>query len=56
MKLVNFASLDPVHQSRGVKGLSGASKGDREIWEEFTLNWATLGVESEERFQELVGF
>ena len=56
MKLVNFASLDPVHQARGVKGLSGASKADRKIWEEFTLNWAKLGVESEERFQELLGF
>lgn len=56
MKLSNLASLDPVQQARGVKGLSGASKADREIWGEFTANWEKLGTESEERFQEVVGF
>jgi predicted restriction endonuclease len=55
MKLVNFASLDPVQQARGIKGLSGASKADREIWNEFTANWEEMGTESEERFQELMG-
>lgn len=55
MKLSNFASLDPVHQARGIQGLKGASRADREIWEEFTANWEELGTESEERFQELVG-
>ena len=54
MKLVNFASLDPVQQARGIKGLSGASKADRLIWEEFNANWEKLGIESEQRFQELV--
>ncbi len=56
MKLSNLASLDPVHQARGIRGLSGASKADREIWDEFTANWEKLGTESEERFQELIGF
>lgn len=56
MKLVNFASLDPVQQARGIRGLSGASKADREIWHEFAANWEKMGTESEERFQELVGF
>ena len=55
MKLSNFASLDPVQQTRGIRGLSGASKSDRTIWDEFTENWEQLGIESEERFQELVG-
>ena len=55
MKLSNFTSLDPVQQARGIRGLSGASKADRKIWEEFTMNWEQLGTESEERFQELVG-
>lgn len=55
MKLVNFASLDPIQQARGIRGLSGASKADRRIWDEFTANWEQLGTESEERFQELVG-
>ena len=54
MKLVNFASLDPVQQARGIRGLSGASKADRSVWEEFTANWEQLGIESEECFQELV--
>jgi len=56
MKLTNFASLDPVHHARGIKGLSGASKADRQIWDEFTANWEQMGIESEERFQELVGY
>ena len=29
MKLVNFASLDPTHKNRGVRGLSHASTSDR---------------------------
>lgn len=55
MKLCNLASLDPYHQARGVKGLSGASRADREIWNEFNSDWARLGVESEEKLQLLLG-
>jgi putative restriction endonuclease len=40
MKLVNFASLDPAQQARGVKGLSGASRADRAVWSLFTARWA----------------
>ena len=32
MKLCNLASLDTYHRERGVKGLEGASRGDRAIW------------------------
>jgi putative restriction endonuclease len=46
-KLVNFASLDPSLQARGIKGASNASKLDREIWEEFYQNWDELPFESE---------
>jgi predicted restriction endonuclease len=53
MKLVNFASLDSSLQARGIKGLQGASKADREIWKEFNENWDVLGYESEEKFQSL---
>lgn len=53
MKLVNFASLDPVLQARGIQGLRGASKADRLIWQEFNANWEQFGEESEARFQEL---
>ena len=46
MKLSNLASLDPYHQKRGIKGLSNASKSDREIWQEFHANWDALANES----------
>lgn len=46
-KLVNFASLDPSLQARGIKGASNASKLDKEIWHEFYQNWETLPFESE---------
>jgi len=55
MKLVNFASLDPTLQARGIKGLQGASRADREIWREFNENWDILGYESEEKLQALFG-
>lgn len=48
MKLCNFASLDPVLQARGIRGLPGATKQDREMWNEFQKNVSTLGSESEE--------
>ena len=47
MKLVNFASLDPVVQSRGRKGLGNASIADNEIWNEFHNNWEELTDECE---------
>ncbi|MBK1872413.1 HNH endonuclease [Marinobacter sp. 1-3A] len=36
MKLGNLASLDPVITSSGRKGLVGASKADRELWQKFS--------------------
>ena len=53
MKLVNFASLDPAHQARGVRGLSGTSRADREIWERFGADLPGLATESEEVFSTL---
>src|SRR5258708_5035558 len=47
MKLSNFASFDPYHQDRGVKGLSHASKADKAIWDEFRGDWQRTAVESE---------
>ena len=46
-KLVNFASLDPSLQARGIKGAPNSSKLDREIWNEFYQNWDALPYESE---------
>lgn len=53
MKLCNFASLDSVQKARGVKGLTGATKLDREMWEEFHANIDTLGVESEQLLHDM---
>lgn len=46
-KLVNFASLDPSLQARGIKGAANVSKLDIEIWDEFHENWDELPYESE---------
>jgi putative restriction endonuclease len=53
MKLGNLASLDPVQRARGIKGLSGASKQDREIWMEFHVNPNELAPESEQLLHDL---
>ena len=53
MKLSNFASLDPVQQLRGIKGLQGASTLDRTVWNEFHESPAEAIADSEERFREL---
>lgn len=46
-KLVNFASLDPSLQKRGIVGAKNIGKLDKEIFEEFTNNWSDLSYESE---------
>jgi putative restriction endonuclease len=53
MKLVNFASLDPVHQARGIRGLSGATKQDKAMWSEFHTHLADFGTESEQLLHDL---
>lgn len=53
MKLSNLASLDPALKLRGIKGLSGASNLDREMWEEFHSKLAELVPLSQERFDAL---
>jgi putative restriction endonuclease len=53
MKLVNFASLDPTHRSRGISGLKNVSATDRAIWDEFNQNWEGLAAESELALQAL---
>ncbi len=54
-KLVNFASLDPYHQNRGVKGMQNSGKLDKEIYEEFSNNWNELIFESETLLAEKTG-
>jgi putative restriction endonuclease len=53
MKLCNFASLDPVQRARGIRGLPGASRQDRAMWDEFQSNIGVLGVESEQLLHDL---
>jgi putative restriction endonuclease len=51
-KLVNFASLDPSLQARGIKGAANSSKLDREVWAEFYKHWDELAFESEQLLAE----
>jgi putative restriction endonuclease len=53
MKLSNFASFDPAHQARKVKGLSNASKLDQDIWNEFESTPNRIAEQSEEAFNQL---
>jgi putative restriction endonuclease len=53
MKLCNFASLDPLQKARGVAGLTGASKLDRAMWDEFRANSSNVAAESEQLLHDL---
>lgn len=48
MKMVNFASLDPFHRKRNVKGLQHIGKLDKQIWDEFHKDWESLAFESQQ--------
>ncbi len=53
MKLVNFASLDPVHKARGVKGLVNGGSMEKEVWKEFHSDWSALTLESQSAREKL---
>ena len=53
MKLTNLASLDPKIVSTGRKGLTKASKADREIWNEMTSDWGHIAAEIDQTVQKL---
>lgn len=55
MKLNNFTSLDPEEKVRGVRGLSGASQLDRNVWESFHADWEGMVSESERLWEKTVG-
>lgn len=55
MKLTNLASLDPALQLRGIKGLVGASKLDKSMWQEFHENLNEAAPASEEAMRKLIG-
>lgn len=47
MKIANLGSFDPELKRKGIRGLTNASKLDKEIWDEFYNNWDQLAYESE---------
>lgn len=53
MKLGNLASFDPALKLRGIRGLTGASILDKEMWEEFHANLKEYVPRSQERFDAL---
>lgn len=55
MKLNNLTALDPTEAARGVRGLAGASRLDKQVWDEFHANWEELAAESEALWQYKVG-
>lgn len=53
MRLTNFASVDPYHQQRGVKGLTGGIRHVQPIWDDFEHNREELLFESEQILAQL---
>ena len=54
MKLTNIASLDPAITTTGRKGLKGASKADRQMWEEMQIDWENFVIQSEKAIGEVI--
>ncbi|MBK9420959.1 MAG: HNH endonuclease [Flavobacteriales bacterium] len=54
MKLSNLASLDERLAARGIKGLTGASALDREVWADYREHSDARAVESEGLLSELL--
>jgi putative restriction endonuclease len=52
-KLSNFASFDPAHRSRNVRGLSNTSDLDRELWKEFEASPNRIAQQSEDAINRL---
>lgn len=42
IRLTNFASCDPYHKNRGIKGMVGGIKQCQPIWDEFFNNQEAL--------------
>lgn len=55
MRLVNFASVDPFHQNRGIKGLEGGKKQCKPIFEKYINDKENLMYESEKILASLEG-
>jgi len=55
MKCCNLAAFDPALRSRGIKGLSKASRLDRQVWESFEEAPEDTGFQSEAQYARLTG-
>lgn len=55
LKLANLASLDPVLKLRGIRGMEGSSKLDREVWDEYHQQPSEAVPESEKMLRDLWG-
>jgi putative restriction endonuclease len=53
MKLTNIASLDPAITLTGRKGLPGASKADKAMWDEMQADWERFAVDATEATEAL---
>jgi putative restriction endonuclease len=51
MRLSNFASQDPVHKARGIKGLDGGGKKVEQFWAQATADWNRTAIATEEVWQ-----
>ena len=47
LRLANYASLDPSHHARGIRGMSNISRGAREMWERYASDREMLAFEGE---------
>jgi putative restriction endonuclease len=55
MRLSNFASLDPVHQKRGIKGLGSTGPALKAFWDEVHADWTRAAIDSELAWHRDVG-
>ncbi len=55
MKCCNFASLDPDHTKRGVKGLTNRSHIEEQVWEDYQRNCDKVTAQMEFEWDRLIG-
>lgn len=54
MKACNFASLDPLHQARGVVGLKNRGQFEEQVWNRFHDNSEVIAEEAEAAYEQLL--
>lgn len=51
LKLVNFASLDPLIRASGRRGMGNASRVDRQVWAELNISWDAVASEAAQAYE-----